>query len=335
MENVRKLKNDQKSAIFVDSRDLAAYRINATRVPGIGLVMECDKQIGYLPELIEEKKLDSPLIISTRGFKTESTEFVKIEGGKSHREHVVGITGFPFQTRPDTFRALPNPMEVIIVPAGTRMEKIPTNQSKHTASVQAAFKTITARSGTDSAIIANGSTMLVRGWEIFLPTSNSDMPYFPEERRKHIFSVQNMVNAALRLHAKRLDEDPVGGEGKHFIQLNVLLADEAVGDNTWKDKLLPAYTRRLAGENLEAIVSRLAQRMREDGWSLTVNAADETLPLQAVSPDGAIVASGPRIANIKNRSYWKEIVISLCDGLDIDARPQLINRLGLTQSAEA
>ena len=325
--------SDRKSAIFVDSRDLTAYLVNVTRVPGIGLVIICGNKIGFLPELIEARSVDSPLIISARGFKTETTGFVKIEGGKSHREHVVGITGFPFQTRPDTFRALPNPMEVIIVPAGTRMEKIPTNQSKHTASVQSAFKTIKTRCNTDSAVVAMGSNMLVQGWEILLPASNSDMPYFPEEKRKNIFSVENMVNAALRLHAKRLDEDPIGGEGKLFILLNQVLADEAVGDSTWEDKLLPAYTRRLTGNKAETIVARLAQRMRENGWSLTIDAGDQTLPLQAISPDRAIVATGPRLANIKNRSLWKETILGLCDGLGFKTQKKLLSQISPQEAA--
>jgi hypothetical protein len=312
----------KSTAVFVDSRDLTAYTVSVTRVPGIGLVIRYSSASGFLPEIIEAKNLDSPLIISTRGFGTESTGFVRIEGGKSHREYVVGITGFPFQEKPNAFRALPIPMEVIIVPTGTRMEKIPTNR-KHTATARAAFQAVKARCGTDSAIIADGSSILVRGWEIFLPASNSDMPYFPEENRKDIFSVQNMVNAALRLHAHRLDEDPVGGEGKHFILLNGILADEAVGDNTWKDKLLPAYTRRLTGNNAEAIISLLAQRMREEGWSLTINATNKTLPLQAISPDGIIVASGQCLGTIKDRSYWKEIIVKLCDGLDLEARTKL------------
>jgi hypothetical protein len=320
----KKSTNGQKSAaIFVDSKDLTAYTVIVTRVPSIGLVMKCGEKVGFLSEMIAARKLDSPLIISTLGFGTESTGFVRIEGGRSHREYVVGITGFPFQARPDAFRALPSPMETIIVPVGTKIEQIPTNQSKHTASAQAAFKTIKARCGTDSAIIASGSAMLVRGWEIFLPTEDSDMPYFPEENRKDIFSVQNMINAALRRHAKRLDEDPIGGEGKHFILLNQVLADEAVGDSSWKDKFLPAYTKRLAGNDAETIVSRLTQRMREEGWSLTINTADKNLPLQATSPDGIIVASGQCLANIKGRSYWKEIIFGLCDGLNLEARTKL------------
>ena len=319
----KKSNSDQKStAIFVDSKDLTTYAVSVTRVPGIGLVMRYSGVSGYLPEIIEAQNLDPPLIISTRGFGTESTGFVRIEGGKSHREYVVGITGFPFQEKPDAFRALPIPMEVIIVPTGTRMEKIPTNR-KHTATARAAFQAIKARCGTDSAIIADGSSMLVRGWEIFLPASDSDMPYFPEENRKNIFSVQNMVNAALRLHAHRQDEDPVGGEGKHFILLNQILADETVGDSGWKDKFLPAYTRRLAGNNAGNIISRLAQRMREEGWSLTIDAANKTLPLQAISPDGIIVASGQCLGTIKDRSYWKEIIVKLCDGLDLEARTKL------------
>jgi hypothetical protein len=323
----------ESTAIFADTRTLTTFNVNATRIPGIGLVMRYSSEIGYLSEVME-KILESPLIISTRGHGDEATKFARIEGGATHREHVVGITGFPFQNKPEAFRALPSPMEVIIVPAGTRMEKIPTN-NKHTATARAAFQAIKDRCGKNSAIIADGSNILVRGWEIFLPASNSNMPYFPVEPRKEIFSVQNMVNAALRLHAKRLDDDPVGGEGKHFLLLNQVLADEAVGDKSWKDKLLPGYTRILAGDNAENIVTRLAQGMREDGWSLTIDTDVKTLPLQAISPDGIVVASGPNLANIKGRTYWKEIVIELCDGLGFDIRPKLISRLGLTQPAEA
>ncbi len=327
----RSLSNQRPStAIFVDtnSTDLTTYTVNVSRVPGVGLVVRCnnENEAKYLPELLE-KSLVLPLIIPIKGHGTEVNGFVKVEGGKSHREYVVGITNFPFQAKPYAFRALPNPMEIIIVPAHTKIEKIPTNLNRREMTAHSAFQTIKTRCGTDSAIIAVGSNMLVRGWEIFLPAEDSDIPYFPDERQKAIFSVKNMVNAALRLQANRLDPDPSGGEGKHFIQLNMLLSDEAVGDSSWKDKLLPAYTRKLAGSNAETIISRLAQRMREEGWSLTIDAADKTLPLQAISPDKAIVASGPRLGNIKDRSYWKKIVINLCDGLSFEARKELQCRL--------
>lgn len=313
-------------AIFVDSRDLAAYAASVTRVPGIGLVMRCNTTAGYLPELFAGKEsLEFPLIISTRG-NTETTGFVKVEGGRSHREYVVGINGFPFQANPDVFRALPTPMEVIVVPAGTRIEKIKT---KGTITARTAFQTIESRSGNQksSVVITAGGNMLVQGWEIFLPAGDEDMPYFADERQKTIFSVENMVNAALRLHAKRLDEDPVGGNGQHFIKLNEIIADEAVGNFSWKEKFLPAYTRKLAGNDGETIVSRLAQRMREEGWSLTIDTADQTLPLQAVSPDGIVVATGPRLSNIKDRSLWKEILVGLCDGLGFDAQQQLLSQI--------
>lgn len=308
-------------AIFADSRDLAAYAVSVTRVPGIGLVMRCENSIGFLPELME-KKIESPLIISTRGNNNQSTGFVKIEGGRSHLEHVVGITGFQFQTKPDAFRALPTPMQVVIVPAGTLMQKIKTD----TRTARAAFRVIEAKSSArrESVIIAAGNDMLVQGWEIYLSADNSDMPYFPEENRKDIFSVENMVNAALRQHAKRLDEDPVGGDGQQFMLLNKILADEAVGDNSWRDKLLPAYTRRLTGGNAEKIVSRIAQRMREDGWSLTIGATDRALPLQAISPDGKIVTTGLRLGSVKDRSYWKGLLVELCDGLGFEAKKKLL-----------
>jgi hypothetical protein len=308
-------------AIFVDSRDLAAYRVSVSRVPGIGLVMRCVAPIGFLPELME-KNIEPPLIISTRGNNSRSTGFVKIEGGRAHLEHVVGIAGFPFQTKPDAFRALPAPMQVVIVPAGTRMEKIKTD----TKTARAAFRAIEAKSSArkESVIIAAGNDMLVQGWEIFLPAENSDIPYFPEERRKEIFTAENMVNAALRQHAKRLDEDPVGGNGQMFMLLNKILADEAVGNNSWKGNLLPAYTRKLAGKDAEAIVSRLTQRMREDGWSLTIDTSDSTLPLQAISPNGKIIVSGLRLGKTKDRSYWKELLVKLCDGLGFEAQKKLL-----------
>jgi hypothetical protein len=324
--------NLSNSAIFVESRDLMTYLVNVTCVPGIGLVMKCKKEIGFFSETMKREELEYPLIISTRGNKSATNCFVRIEGGISHYEYVVGITNFPFQAKPATFRALPSPMKVIIVPAGTRMEKIPTN-SKATA--RAAFQAIEERINTQkgSAIIAEGNNMLVQGWEIFLPAENSDMPYFPEECRKDIFSIPNMVNAALRSHANRLDEDPVGGEGKHFIILNQVLADEAVGDSTWKDKLLPVYTRKLAGNNAEVIVSRLVQKMREDGWSLTINTDVKTLPLQAISPNGIIVASGQCLGNIRDRGYWKEIIVKLCDGLGFDTQKQLLSQISLQKAA--
>jgi hypothetical protein len=308
-------------AIFADSRDLAAYAVSVSRVPGIGLVMRCVASIGFLPELME-KNIEPPLIISTRGNNNRSTGFVIIKGGKSHLEYVVGITGFPFQAKPDAFRALPAPMQVVIVPAGTRMEKIRTDAK----TARAAFRAIEAKSNVqkESVIIAAGNDMLVQGWECFLPAENSDMPYFPEERRKELFSAENMVNAALRQHAKRLDEDPIGGNGQQFMLLNKILADEAVGDNSWKGNLLPAYTRKLIGSDAEAIVSRLAQRMREDGWSLTIDAADSTLPLQAISPDGKIIISGLRLGKTKDRSYWKELLVKLCDGLGFEGQKKLL-----------
>ncbi|HRZ51442.1 MAG TPA: hypothetical protein P5080_05675 [Candidatus Paceibacterota bacterium] len=308
-------------AIFADSRDLAAYAVRVARVPGIGLVMRCDNAIGYLPELME-KKIEPPLIISSRGNNNRLTGFVKIEGGRSHLEHVVGIKGFPFQTKLNAFRALPTPMQVVIVPADTRMEKIQTDAR----TARAAFRAIEARSDVqkESVIIAAGNDMLVQGWEILLSADNSDMPYFPEEPRKELFSAENMVNAALRQHAKRLDENPIGGDGQQFMLLNKILADEAVGDNSWRDKLLPAYTRRLAGKDAEAIVSRLAQRMREDGWSLTIDMADNTLPLKAIAPDGEIVTSGLRLGSVKDRTYWKELLVELCDGLGFEAQKKLL-----------
>lgn len=314
-----------------------------------GLVLRFGATIGNLWQLTTDNgefRPELPVIVAVRGYSAKSSagfvDVVKdIHGGyrQGHptrvHTYVLGIQGFPWQTH-KSLRVLGDPMEVFVLRPETTMRQVETHarrkpgtgwhSNRDTAGAARTAIELRAKARPESIFVVEGQSDYAQAWELVAPYNTYDeefVPEFPEEFRTDRFTDEALIAAALRTAARKNapNYEEGGMEGVYFAYTNLILADV----RTWGEKLFPWYTRQLVGERLADIVRELADNMRAEGWKLAVDMTVANRFLNALDPEGKVVASG--WGAVHGPKEYAAKLYEFADGNSEEERTKLLQEL--------
>ncbi len=290
------------TAILIDTfkRELNVSTVSVTRVEGRGIVIRYGGEVGTLNQLVEGGTFyndDFPIIVLTGGYHARSRAgFVSVVvssyGGadqRGTRENVVGMLGMPFQ-KGKGLMVLSEPLEALVLPAGTHIRAVSTHGNSNPASADAADAAVRMRADINrsSVFVMEGQSDYVQAFELFRPRFAEDraIPVFPEEHQTDRFDDASLVRAALRKIARGETRD--AREGQVFLNATRMVA----GEKDLADHCLTRFVKRVVGNRLNDGIFDAYNVMKEEGWRVKpfIDGFNE-MAIKAVSPDGEVVAS--------------------------------------------
>lgn len=220
--------NTQSStALFIDTytRDLKTFSVSVTEVVGKGLVLRMGAELGPLWLLLKEAggelKPELPILVSTKGYKAQSSEgFVDVFAGNrtGSKQNVIGIQGFPWM-KTGALNPVREPFQVVVLRPGTNIREVnaqyrwihegggfghTSNRRAATAAYEGLALLVKAR--PQMVVVSSGQSDYTGGIQFigyYTLYEDSWQAVWPEEHQRHMFGDYE----ALAAHIARLQSE--------------------------------------------------------------------------------------------------------------------------------